>query len=192
MCSITLEGKQATLAFVEPGELFGELALVGSAVREERAEAFVDSVVVLIPRHELNHLMETSPELSIGVTKLIGMRRLRIERRLRNLLFRSNRERLGHLLLELAEQYGVVKEDGVHLRIKLSQQDLASVIGITRESVTVLLGEMQLEGLLKVGRQKLVISSKRRLAAAVGATLPDAVASPIGKVQGFPARGSSE
>lgn len=165
LCSSTPDGKQAILAFIEPGELFGELALIESGGREERAEAAVDSIVVLLPGDELRRLMEGSAELTLGITKLIWFRRIRVERRLRSLLFRSNRDRLAHLLLELVEQYGRKTNEGVLLDLKLSHQELASIIGATRETVTALLGEMQLEGLLKVSRQRIVVRDLRRLAA---------------------------
>ena len=79
ICSNTLDGKKAILAFIDPGEIFGELALVQGGEREERAEAAIDSTVILLPGDELRRLMETSAALSLGVTKLIGLRRQRIE-----------------------------------------------------------------------------------------------------------------
>lgn len=164
ICSTTPDGKQSILAFVEPGEVFGELALVESGQREERAEAVLNSTVVLMPSEHLRDLMEQSAPLTLGVTKLIGLRRKRVERRLRSLLFRNNRDRLTHLLVELAEQYGNATSEGIELSIKLSHQDLASIIGATRETVTTLLGEMQSEGLLRIKRQRLLILDLRKLA----------------------------
>ncbi len=172
ICSNTPDGKQSILAFIDPGEVFGELALVQNGEREERAEAAVDSTVILLPGDELQRLMENSASLALGITKLIGLRRKRIERRLKSLLFRSNRDRLAHLLLELTEQYGKTIDEGVLLDIKLSHQELASIIGVTRETVTTLLGEMQLEGLLKISRQKVVIRNLRRLSATLDAAVP--------------------
>ncbi len=169
ICSLS-DGKQIILAFIEPGELFGELALVGQAQRDEYAEAVEKSTVVLIPSGVMEQLVEQNAQVSLGITKLIGLRRRRIERRLKYLLFRSNRERLMSLLLELAEQYGHRTEQGVELRIKLSHQDLSSIIGSTRETVTVLLGEMQSEGLLQLGRRRVVIRDLERLVA--GGRLP--------------------
>lgn len=170
--SITPDGKQAILAFIEPGEIFGELALVEPGKREEYAETVVDSTIVLLPGDEVVRLMSESADLTLGVTKLIGLRRKRIERRLRSLLFRSNRDRLTTLLLDLVEQYGRTTPEGVLLEIKLSHQDLASIIGATRETVTVLLGEMQLEGLLNVSRQRIVVRNLKRLADAIEVPAP--------------------
>jgi CRP-like cAMP-binding protein len=177
--SYTDEGKQTILAFIEPGELFGELALIAPASRDEFAEAVVRSTVVLIPRTALEALIERNPSVALGVTRLFGLRRQRIERRLKYLLFRSNRERLVHLLLELAEQYGQPTADGgVELAVKLSHQDLASIIGSTRETVTVVLGELQQEGLVRIGRQKVTLTAPTRLAAEINAAPPAATRPP--------------
>ncbi|TWT29488.1 Crp/Fnr family transcriptional regulator [Blastopirellula retiformator] len=172
ICHLTPEGKQSILAFIEPGELFGELSILDGEARDEYAEAVEASMIVSIPKEAMHELMESRPGLSIGVTKLIGLRRRRIERRVKNLLFLSNRDRLAHLLLELAESYGKRTEDGVELEIRLSHQDLANIVGSTRETVTVVLGELQNDGLVKVGRRRIVLRSLQRLAHSVQAPEP--------------------
>ena len=172
ICGFSVDGRQSILAFIEPGELFGELAVLDESARDEYAEAVEASSVILIPADEIRRLMAAHAEVSLGVTKLVGLRRRRIERRLKYLLFRSNRERLIHLLLELAEQYGFETADGIALRIKLSHQDLANIIGSTRETVTVVLGELQNEGSLRLGRRKIVLRDVNRLARIVSTTPP--------------------
>lgn len=172
ICSVTSEGKQSILAFVEAGEMFGELVLFEPGDREEYAEAVLASTVVYIPADEMKRLLQQHPSVALGVTRLIGLRRRRIERRLKYLLFHSNRERLIHLLLELAEDYGHETHEGVGLSIKLSHQELASIIGSTRETVTVVLGELQSEGLVRVGRRKIVLRDIDRLSHSVKGPAP--------------------
>ena len=174
--SLTDDGKQTILAFIEPGEIFGELAALDGGPREEFAEAAEKSTVILMPAELLRQLVEVAPNLALGITRLIGVRRRRIERRLKSLLFRSNRQRLVSLLLELADQYAEpagqpYANSAIRLRIKLSHQDLASVIGSTRETVTVVLGELQEEGLVEVGRRKIVLSDLNQLALAMDAPI---------------------
>lgn len=178
--ALTPDGKQTLLAFVEPGELFGELEALDGGPREEFAEAAEKSTVVLLPAAVLRAMVADDPTLALGITKLLGVRRRRIERRLKSLLFRSNRQRLVSLLLELAEQYGVPSTDppGVRLTIKLSHQDIASVIGSTRETVTVVLGELQAEGLVTVGRRRLVLADLQALAAAADSPAATATTPP--------------
>lgn len=170
---ITSEGKQTVLTFIEPGEIFGEFSLFGQVSREEFAEAMEKSTVVMIPGPEVQRLMETQPSVTIELTRLMGLRRQRIERRLKSLLFRSNRDRLIFLLLELAERYGGKSETGVTLGIRLSHQELASMIGSTRETVTVLLGELQLEGCLLVRRRQITLTNLPQLAAAIDEVPPE-------------------
>ncbi len=172
ICSVTPEGKQAILAFIEPGELFGELAIVQAGEREERAEAVVKSTVVQLSGKALRSLVENSASLSLGVTRPIGLRRQRVERRLKSLLFRSNRERLLQLLLDLVQQYGERQSDGIQLRIRLSHQDLSSIIGCRRETVTTLLGELQSSGSILIHRRRIIIRDLKQLATELGVTAP--------------------
>ncbi len=172
LCSFTDDGKQAIMAFIEPGEIFGELALFSPGEREEYAEAVEKSTVILLPADAMRELLEQHPQVSMGVTKMFGLRRRRIERRLKYLLFRSNRERLASLLLELAEDYGRQAAEGVELRIKVSHQDLASIIGSTRETITVLLGELQAAGHITTGRRRITITDLPGLAQTVQAPIP--------------------
>ena len=164
ICHLTPEGKQSILVFIEPGEIFGELAVFEGGFREEYAEAVEATNIVLISREQMLWAMGRYANVTLGVTKLIGLRRRRIERRLKNLLFRSNRERLIFLILELVEQYGERTESGIELRIKLSHQDLANIIGSTRETVTVVLGQLQNEELIKIARRKLTVTDLSKLA----------------------------
>lgn len=169
---ITSEGKQSVLGLVDPGEVFGELAAIDDSPREEFAEAMLASSVILVPHTEMQQLVEEHPGVSVGITKLLGLRRRRIERRLKSLLFKSNKDRLIHLLLELTEKYGRQTVEGVLLTIKLAHQDLASIIGSTRETVTVLLGELQDEGKIDINKRQITLKNIEKLAASIEAPVP--------------------
>ncbi len=171
----TQDGKQAVLALIDPGELFGELAIATfeDGQREEYAEAMEASTLVLIPAEDIKRLATENPHLSLGITKLMGLSRRRFERRLKSLLFRSNRERLVHLLFDLAEKYGrYTKEGGITLGIHLSHQELANIIGSTRETVTLVLGELQVEGLIAINRRDIVLCQPGRLAEMIEVPVP--------------------
>lgn len=151
------EGKQPILYFVGPDELIGEQAIFTGRGSDDHAETIEESLIASIPTRSLRALVLSDPSFTTSLSELVSRRRHKTENRIRHLLFLSNRDRLSHLLLDLAEQYG--KEDGnkIDLDIKLSHQDLASFIGSTRETVTVVLGKMQAEGLLNVRRRKITL-----------------------------------
>lgn len=172
ICHMTPEGKQSILNFIDQGEIFGELAVIDGEKRGEYAETSEATTLVLIPQRAVRAVIQKYPQVVLGVTKLIGMRRQRIERRLRNLLFRSNRERVVHLLLELAEKYGEPSGEGIDLNIRLSHQEMASIIGSTRETVTVVLGQLQGEGMIKIARRRIAILAPTQLAGDVNEPPP--------------------
>ncbi len=160
---LTSDGRETILAFVEPGELFGELAALDGQHRQEFAEAVVDSEVLALPGQEFLRLLEMRADVALSVTKLIGLRRQRIETRLRNILFLPSRQRLVRLLLELVEAHGEARGQQVTIRFPLSHQEFASLIGVTRETVTLTLGQLQAEGLIGIERRRVVVTNLDRL-----------------------------
>lgn len=186
LCSYTLDGKQAISAIIDPGEIFGELALASPRRRyDDQAEAMLASQVASIPKADFEAVLAECGSLALRIVKLVGWRLERIERRLRTVMFRTNRDRLIFLLLDLVEKYGRPSSDGIQLDIRLSHQELASLIGSTRESVTISLGELQSEGLVRVGRQRMAILNVAALAKAVGEPSPavaDTASSPTGRM----------
>ena len=160
---ITPEGKETILAFIDEGELFGEMALVDDGGRQEYAEAMEECHVLAIPREVMLWLMHRRPEFSLSVTKLVGARWRKIQNRLRNIMFHSNRERVLLILAELLESHGRKGADGWEIGLRLSHQDLASLIGATRETVTLLLGQLQEEGIVQIRRRRIIITDPDRV-----------------------------
>jgi len=175
VCYATRDGKEPILYFVNPDELVGEQSILLGAVADDYVETIEPSVVASIPARLLRDLVLNEPTFATGVLELISRRRVLVEGRIRHTMFLSNRERLTHLLLDLAEQYGVGAPNQLDLEIKLSHQDLANFIGSTRETVTVVLGKMQQEGLLGIRRRRITIYDTESLARSVDRELPNVV-----------------
>ncbi len=167
VCHRTKDGKESILAFVESGEIFGERAIFETGPRDEYVEAIDPCKVLQLPVSIMRQVVESRVDISNALNKVLSRRRHQIETRLKNLLFLSNRERLIHLLLDLTEQFGVSQGEGIRLRIKLSHQDVANLIGSTRETVTVLLGQLKSEQSVAGGRQRIVLVDPHRLATEV-------------------------
>ena len=169
ICHLTVEGKTSTLTFIKPGEVFGELSLFDTEQRGEYVESVEPSTIIRMPKEEIQRLMNGNTSVAMRVTKLVGLRRQKIEQRIRHLLFTSNQHRLSHLLLDLADQFGVPIDDGgIQLGLKLSHQEIANLIGTTRETVTLMLGKMRSEGLIRGQRQTVILCDIKRLAESVG------------------------
>ena len=163
--ALTPDGREMIFAFIEPGELFGELAVLDPSPRSERAEAVEESCVLAVPREELLWLMGRRPDVALSVTKLIGLRLRRVENRLKNLVFRSIRERTVGVLLELLASHGCADGGRWEIGLRLSHQELANLIGATRETVTLTLGQLQRERLIEISRRRITVLNRGRLAA---------------------------
>jgi CRP-like cAMP-binding protein len=172
---ISADGQETILAFVGPGELFGELAIVDTQPRNEYAEAVAETTVIAIPRDDMLALMEQRPELALHVTRLFGFRRRRLENRLRNILFCSIRRRVVALIMEFIETHGKLVGNAWEIGLPLSHQDLASLIGATRETVTLTLGQLQDEKLIRIQRRRLTVLDRKKLAAEASAESAGAV-----------------
>jgi CRP-like cAMP-binding protein len=182
--ALTPDGRESILAFFEAGDLFGELALLDAAPRGEYAEAVEASQVLALPREELLWLMGRRPDVALHVTRLLGLRRRRVESRLRNTLFRTVRERTVALLLELLEAHGQWAGGRWEVRPRLTHQDLANLIGATRETVTATLGRLRREGLIEVRRRRLHVLDRARLAAEGGRPAEPSEAEPVARSYG--------
>lgn len=164
---LTRDGKQPILYFVNPDELVGEQTIFHGRQSNDYVETIESSVVATMPSRLMRDLVLAEPTFSTSLLELISRRRAQSENRTRQLLFLTNRERLTHLLLDLAAEYGSEVDGQLELNIKLSHQDLANYIGSTRETVTVVLGKMQLDGLLTVKRRRIALLDAATLAASV-------------------------
>lgn len=142
------EGSEAALGYVRPGEIFGELATFAGQPRESFAQAVRPSLVLRVAAEELRRLLDEHPRIAIRVTTQIGDRFKRIERRVENLVFRSLRERIILVLLELAEDFGREEDGHTLIDLPLSQQSLAALVGSTRQSVNLCLRELRAAGLV--------------------------------------------
>jgi CRP-like cAMP-binding protein len=111
--------------------------------------------------------MARRPDVALAITKLIGLRRRRVEARLKNLLFRTTRERTAAVLLELTESHGRAVGPAWEIDLRLSHQDLANLIGATRETVTLTLGQLQVDGLIRMRRRRLAVMNRAALASEV-------------------------
>ena len=97
----------------------------------------------------------------------MGNRFKRIESRVENLVFRNLRSRIAHILLELAEDFGREDDGRIVIDLALSQQDLAALVGATRQSVNLCLRELREAGLVAYRSRRFVVSSQAALRAAI-------------------------
>lgn len=154
------DGREMTMDIIEPGDIFGELALAGETERETNAEALEDSFICTISRQNFEAFLGMRPNLTLTITKWIGVRLRRIENRFENLIFQDVRTRLYSLLKDLAQKYGKEVQGGCKITIKLSHQELANLIGSSRETVTLEVNNLKKKGLIFMEGRNYILPDK--------------------------------
>jgi len=165
--TLTDDGKEIILALLRPGEVFGEESVLEDAPRDHMAEAYEDALICVITRQDFLGILRAHPEMAFKVTKLVGFRLKTLRNRVEGLLFKGAPARLAQTLLDLARGHGVKDAEGVLVPLKLSQQDLANLIGVTRESVNLALADFRERGLVETKGRSLRVRRPDELRALV-------------------------
>ena len=146
ICTFSSDGKEMVLNYIDRGSLFGEIALLDGEPRSADAVAIEDTELLVLERNRLLPLLTTNPELVSRVIMVLCQRLRQTNDALEDALLRDTPSRVARGLLRLAQTFGKPADNGVRLDIKLSQQQLGTLIGITRESVNKYPGEWNRAG----------------------------------------------
>jgi CRP-like cAMP-binding protein len=166
-CSkVTRDGKELTLAYRGAGQMFGELAVVDGSPREEMAEAMKNAIITEVPRELFRELLLSDANLAFNFACIVGERRKQLETKLEHLVFRDVQAKLAALLLELGEEYGVETEEGLQIGLKITHQEMANLIGSTRETISLTLAQFKKKGLLNMDGRTVVLIDQEGLQAA--------------------------
>lgn len=152
------KGGEATFGYVQPGEVFGELPAVTALARESYAEATTASVVWQVPIELFRRLLGSRPGVAEQVSRQLGQRMKRIERRVEGLMFDDARLRLAVILQELSEHFGREHGDAIEIDGNFTQSELATLVGCTRQTLNQSLGELESRGLVEMKRRRLRLS----------------------------------
>lgn len=156
-------GKEVTFDILEPGEVFGELEVLEDAPRSTSAETLDDTLICVIPRKDFDQYLAMHPNVTVKLTKLIGLRLRKIQSRVEDLVFRDVPARLAHLLVELSKSDGVKEGNGIRLKAKLTHQEMANLIGCSRETVSSTLGQFRDDGLVRLDGRAITILNEKGL-----------------------------
>jgi CRP/FNR family transcriptional regulator, cyclic AMP receptor protein len=141
------EGKEAVVAFLQPGAFFGEECLTGHRLRMTTVTALSGCVLIQMPKKSITRALHDDPEFSEMVTTYLMERNIRVQEDLIDQLLNSTEKRLARLLLILAN-YG--KEDRPDPIVpKINQETLAEMIGTTRTHVNFFMNKFRQLGLIE-------------------------------------------
>lgn len=150
--------REAVIDILPQGSLFGESALYSKAGRRENCAVAYESCTLLkIPSDQFKPGMAREPLLHEYTFQLIGQRLENAERRLADFALNAIPARLDRLLADFSDRYGVRESAGVLIDIPLPHREIASIVGSTRESVTVRLNAMRREGTIEFVNRRILV-----------------------------------
>jgi CRP/FNR family transcriptional regulator/CRP/FNR family cyclic AMP-dependent transcriptional regulator len=151
------QGADLTLAVMGAGDFFGDLSLLDGRPRSASATAASDSVLLSLERSDFTSLLRSRPDAALAVLATIARRLRETDQTASDLAFLDVPGRLARKLIDLAEAGGIQREDGVALPPGLTQEELANMIGVTRESVNRNLSAFRRRGLIAREGRRIVI-----------------------------------
>jgi CRP/FNR family cyclic AMP-dependent transcriptional regulator len=154
----TTDGREFTLATVEAGTVFGEMALTAQQLQGAYAQAMEPSEISIMRRADLERLMLEKPEVGLQITHLLSERLRRYETRLEDITLKGVPARLASLLVLLLEKEGVVTGDhSLKIPTHYTHQHLGTMVGANREAITRAFGELQDEGIVELRRRLIYV-----------------------------------
>jgi CRP-like cAMP-binding protein len=161
--SVSLSGKLVTLTYAEPGTWFGDIALFDGLPRTHDAHAHGSTTLLMVRKPDFKSLLQQHVELYDALLRL-NCRRLRLMfNQIEELSTRPLRARLARQLLLLAKSYGIERDAEIRIGLQLAQEDLAQLLGASRQRVNQELKGFEREGVLRVEPTRLVLLSRDKL-----------------------------
>ncbi len=154
----TSDGRELTLAEIEAGTIFGEMALTAQRLRGSYAQAMEPSILISISRADLEHLMLKNPQVGIRIAHLLSERLHSYESRLESVTLKEIPARLASLILLLCEEEGVMSRQDIKIPHHYTHERLGTMIGANREAVTRAFSKLQDEGVVELRRRFIHVS----------------------------------
>lgn len=149
------DGRQVTLAMLDPGSTFGQVSVLDEPLHDAYAEAMNDTVVRVLRVSDLERAVAEHPRMALNLMRCLSERLRTAEDQIEALAFRPVPARLAGKLLELMDRYGRVTPTGIRIDERFTHMQLAEMIGTSRETLTKVLNEFREAGLVDV-RDRLI------------------------------------
>jgi CRP/FNR family cyclic AMP-dependent transcriptional regulator len=161
---VSLDGRALTTAIVTPGTIFGEMLLLGQQMHDNYAEALDEVIVCVMSRSDVQRFLLSDARIATRISEILGNRVSQLERRLSDTVFKSVPQRVASTLCLLAAEEHR-RPLGRGLQVSLTHEQIAALTGTSRETTTKVLDEFAQQGLLRLGRGRLLILDLPRLSA---------------------------
>ncbi|MEQ2129988.1 Crp/Fnr family transcriptional regulator [Caldanaerobacter subterraneus KAk] len=156
-------GKEYTIKIMEEGDVFGESTLFIGGEYPATAEAIEDSEILELKNKDIEDLILKDTQIALSIIKILAKRLKYIAVVIENLALRDSVGRTASILLTFARERGISTKEGILVEIDLKRQELANLAGTSRENITRILSQMDRDGIIKLGKDKILIKDLEEL-----------------------------
>jgi CRP/FNR family transcriptional regulator, cyclic AMP receptor protein len=157
------DGRENLLAILGPGQMFGELSLFDPGPRSATATAVTPCTMVSLGHEELLRWLEDQPSVALGLLNQLAARLRKTSDVVADLVFSDVPGRVAKALLDLSRRFGRTADDGIHVHHDLTQEELAQLVGASRETVNKALADFAMRGWLRLEPRSVVLIEVERL-----------------------------
>jgi CRP-like cAMP-binding protein len=160
---ISGDGRALTTAIITPGTIFGQMVLLGQSMHDDYAEALDEAVVCVMSRADVHTVLLSDARIAARITEILGRRLHEMEQRLSDTVFKTVPQRIAGTLIQLAAQQRRYGLPGRDLVVAFTHEQVAAVVGTSRETATKTLGEFAEQGLIQLRRGRITLLDPDRL-----------------------------
>ena len=157
------DGRENLLAILGPGEMFGELSLFDPGPRNATATAVADTTLLGVGTEDLASWLEGRPDVAQQLLRALARRLRRTNEALADLVFSDVPGRVAKALLDLSERFGSPTDEGLRVAHDLTQEELAQLVGASRETVNKALADFAARGWLRLDQRAVLLLDIDRL-----------------------------
>lgn len=153
------EGREQIVSFLQPGDMFPHVGFFDDAPYPGTAQTLEDSVLASVAIRDFERLLARQPKIAFKVMRVLGRKILELQQKLQDVTLQNASERVVHTLVHLALRYGEEKENGRALVFRVTNRELANMIGTTRETVNRVLNDLRRQGKIDFDAEGIWISA---------------------------------
>jgi CRP-like cAMP-binding protein len=162
---LSTEGRQVTVGSIRrPGELMGLAEALHGGVRNCYAGAISNVELIVVRQDGFQEMLSAQPHLAIKVARLLAARMREAESSIHELVCRNVSGRLASTLIKMGQYYGESSDGGIKIRLNLTHEELAAMIGSSRQTVTSLMAMLKEENSISVKGREISITNPQKLA----------------------------
>ncbi|UZW13911.1 Crp/Fnr family transcriptional regulator [Clostridium pasteurianum] len=159
----SFDGRDITLNILGEGSIFAEVTLFNDINYPATVEVLENSEIGMILNKDIEKMILNNTILALQIIKVLTKRLYRSQKTLKEMAFSDTYNRISRTLLDLCERHGKETELGIEIDINITRQDIANMVGTSRETVSRIISELKKENILDTYSKKIIIIDKSKL-----------------------------